>query len=108
MIGKTNVGGGGARGIDFGEVTLASAVTSVTVSHKLGVVPSWVALIRKEFVLGAGVACAHLNINGENGVGSSNIRPVSGKNVLSTTEITFATNGSSNYKPTGYYWIAIA
>lgn len=35
----------GKAGIDFGEVTLASYANSITVSHKLGTTPSFVALV---------------------------------------------------------------
>lgn len=110
MIGKTNVGGGGVRGIDFGEVTLASVATSVTVNHNLGVVPSWVALIPKVFRKPSGFD-THANIN-VNGVVGSWVDVKEVENTLTDTEITFNCYKSSEntyaFKATDYYWFAIA
>ena len=98
----------GVAGIDFGEVTLASTTTSVTVNHNLGVVPSWVALIPKILNRPSYDEIVE-NINGKVLYNSSyDLTLTSVNNKLTSTEITFATNGSSNYKSTSYYWFAIA
>lgn len=113
MIGRTNVGGGGVRGIDFGEVTLASAASSVTVSHKLGTVPSWVALIPKTLSDFTGQN-TYLNFNGKVVIKNTK-SAVYGlfaidtyENTLTTNEITFNTNGKYPWYATDYYWVAIA
>lgn len=115
MIGRTNVGGGGVRGIDFGEVTLASSAESVTVSHKLGVVPSLVALIPK--------TTTHFTSNGSYTLLAANdyaLRRrllasvksefVAGtiENTLTKNEITFNGNDTYPWYATDYYWFAIA
>ena len=106
MIGKTNVGGGGVRGIDFGEVTLASASETVTVSHKLGTVPSWVALIPKVFSKPSSFnAHAYISVNGAVGT-SLDVKKV--ENTLTDTEITFNAHSIYLWYATDYYWIAIA
>lgn len=107
------VGGGGVRGIDFGEVTLASAVESVTVSHNLGAVPSWVALIPKTLSDFTGEN-TYLNFNGKVVVrtrksaiyGFFAIRTC--ENTLTKNEITFNGDGASPWYATDYYWVAIA
>lgn len=99
----------GVAGIDFGEVTLASTAESVTVSHNLGVVPFWVALIPKS------LATTHnrsvLNINGKTAyttfTSSSVLQVESVANTLSAEEITFATH-SEPFMATDYYWFAMA
>lgn len=113
MIGKTNVGGGGVRGIDFGEVTLASTAESVTVSHKLGTVPSWVALIPKTLSDFTGKN-TYLNFNGK-AVMKTRKSATSGffdidtyENTLTTNEITFKGSSSYPWYATDYYWVAIA
>lgn len=99
----------GVAGIDFGEVTLASAAESVTVSHNLGVVPSWVALIPKS--LATANSSSLFNINGKAAYSAMSPNPLirveSAANTLSAEEITFATH-SNPFAATGYYWIAIA
>lgn len=105
MIGKTNVGGGGVRGIDFGEVTLASKATSVTVSHNLGVVPSYIALVPKVFATASAVTIANLDgitIENRTGLLSGTVA-----NTLTEIEITFVSS-ERPFKATDYYWIAIA
>ena len=96
-------------GIDFGEVTLASKVTFVTVSHNLGVVPSWVALIPKS--LATTSSSSLFNINGKTAYSALSSNPLiqveSAANTLSAEEITFATH-SNPFAATGYYWFAIA
>ena len=100
----------GVAGIDFGEVALASVATSVTVNHKLGVVPSWVALIPKVFVKPNSFNThAYISVNGA--VGSSlDVKEV--ENTLTDTKITFNCYKSSEntyaFKATDYYWFAIA
>ena len=114
MKGRTNVGGGGVRGIDFGEVTLASTAESVTVSHKLGTVPSWVALIPKTLSDFTGNN-TYLNFNGKV-VAKTSKSAVYGlfairtcENTLTTNEITFDIYSSTYpWYATDYYWIAIA
>ena len=115
MIGKTNVGGGGVRGIDYGEVTLASSTESVTVSHKLGVVPSLVALIPKTTThFTSKRSCTLLAANDyalrRRLLASVKAEFVAGpiENTLTKNEITF--NGDDTYPwyATDYYWVAIA
>ena len=97
----------GVAGIDFGEITLASTAESVTVVHNLGVVPSCVALIPKNFV-SENSRCLN-NVNGvvvrKGSASSLSVAQVS--NSLTTTEITFV-NATYAYKATDYYWIAVA
>lgn len=103
-------------GIDFGEVTLASTAKSVTVSHNLGVVPSWVALVPKEFgVPGSNdVYASNININGMVGYSGSRLLLSSVENILLNNEMTFncytTTNNKYTYpfKAIDYYWFAIA
>lgn len=111
MIGKTNVGGGGVRGIDFGEVTLASVATSVTVNHNLGVIPSLVALIPKALSESTDYN-SYFCFNGKTAIktrkSGNYFAMETSENTLTTNEITF--NGISSYPwyATDYYWIAIA
>ena len=115
MIGKTNVGGGGVRGIDFGEVTLASTVASVTVSHNLGTVPSWVVLIPK--------TTTHFTSNGSYTLLAANDYVLRRRlrasiksefvvgiieNTLTKNEITFNSDDTYPWYATDYYWVAIA
>lgn len=96
-------------GIDFGEVTLASTAARVTVSHNLGSVPSWVALISKEFAIVGGYTSANINGNAAYSGSSASMRVASAANTLSAEEITFAAYSSSYpFAATVYYWIAIA
>ena len=106
-------GGGGVRGIDFGEVTLASTAESVTVSHKLGTVPSWVALIPKTLSDFTGEN-TYLNFNGKVVV-RTHKSAIYGlfaintcENTLTTNEITFNISSTYQWYATDYYWIAIA
>ena len=105
-------GGGGVRGIDYGEVTLASAATSVTVSHKLGVVPSWVALVPKILSFDVNKA-TYFNLNGftlYTVFSSTSHTEKNAENILNSTDITFNVYSGHNspFKATDYYWIAIA
>lgn len=105
----------GVAGIDFGEVTLAQAAESVTVSHKLGVVPSWVALVPKELSSsGMNNEFTYANFNGKVlrsgpslGYAKSEVT-----NTLTETEVTFNcyVSNKTNYSfsATNYYWFAIA
>lgn len=101
-------------GIDFGEVMLASTAEAVTVSHDLGVVPSWVALVPKEFGSPGSydVYASNININGKVGHSGSrfDLSPV--ENILLNNEITFNCyrNNKDTYpfKAIDYYWFAIA
>ena len=113
MIGKTNVGGGGVRGIDFGEVTLASTAASVTVSHNLGVIPSFVALIPKTLSDFTGYN-TYLNFNGKVVVRTRKTATYgffaidTCENTLTTNEITFNISSTFQWYATDYYWFAIA
>lgn len=113
MMGKTNAGGGGVRGIDFGEVTLASTAESVTVSHKLGTVPSWVALIPKTLSDFTGKN-TYLNFNGKVVTKTSKTATYgfftisTCENTLTTNEITFNIHSTYPWYATDYYWVAIA
>lgn len=99
----------GKAGIDFGEVTLASAATSVTVSHNLDVVPSFVALIPIAYSYES--YSTYFNFNGYVGnyVSSSRIGMTEITNTITNTQITF-NSLQSNYpfKATTYKWVAIA
>ena len=103
----------GVAGIDFGEVTLASTAASVTVSHKLGTVPSWVALIPKtlsDFTDNN----TYLNFNGK--VVAKTLKSAAYgffsidtcENTLTTNEITFNIHSTRQWYATDYYWVAIA
>lgn len=115
MIGRTNVGGGGVRGIDFGEVTLASTAASVTVSHNLGVIPSFVALIPKT-LSDSTDHDSYLGFNDKVAIktrksviqGAAFFVMETSENTLTTNEITFNGSSSSPWYATDYYWIAIA
>ena len=112
MIGKTNVGGGGVRGIDFGEVTLSSSSDTVTFEHSLGVVPSFAAFIPKnESTIAANQTIMNINgfvlyktrktlASGTAFYGTSDVG-------LTETTISFNSPSSSPFKSTTYYWIAI-
>ena len=110
MIGRTNVGGGGVRGIDFGEVTLASTAKSVTVSHNLGVVPSWVALIPKSFDNSSYKTLININGKAVFGANGSLMSRVVVTNTLTETEITFASQSDAShpFAAQDYYWIVVA
>lgn len=106
------------KGIDFGKVTLAETAEAVTVAHNLGVVPSWVAIIKTSLSSeSSNRTTANIN-NTVIFVGPfSSILEVgsaSTENTVSATEITFTSKGSSstgnaNTFETGtYYWFAIA
>ena len=98
----------GVTGIDFGEVTLASASETVTVNHALGVVPSFVALIPKS--LESASSATLINVNGKTIRKSSSSLYVSAvTNTLTDTSIVFGTYSSLfKYPAKDYYWIAIA
>ena len=112
MIGKTNVGGGGVRGIDFGEVTLASTTTPVTVNHNLGVTPSTVAIFPKIFdVSSYEVGKTFANINGIilkiHNMVPGKVENNTANIDLTETNISFGSD-SKGFEQTTYYWIAIA
>lgn len=105
----------GVTGIDFGEVTLASTVASVTVSHNLGVIPSFVALIPK--TLGDSTDYdSYLGFKDKVAIKSAKTVSIASsyvsfsdcENTLTTNEITFNGTSSHPWHPTDYYWIAIA
>lgn len=111
MIGKTNVGGGGVRGIDFGEVTLASTAESITISHNLGVVPSLVALIPKALIESTDYN-SYFCFSGKTAIktrkSGTYFDMQTRENTLTTNEITFNIYGTYPWYATDYYWIAIA
>lgn len=101
----------GVAGIDFGEVTLASTAESVTVSHNLGVIPSWVALIPKTW--GTKTNTTIQNLNGIALVYTYSYTKSSAENTITNETITFDKGGSTGFATDGfraadYYWIAIA
>lgn len=106
----------GVAGIDFGEVTLASEVTLVTVNHNLGVVPSWGAFFPKNLNVSTyGVGKTFANINGFalriHNMISGNIVNDTANIDLTETTISFESVNSANpkgFEQTTYYWIAIA
>ena len=96
-------------GIDFGEVTLASTAESVTVSHNLGTVPSWVALIPKTWDKSARTTLQ--NLNGDVLIYTNMYVTSSAENTITNETITFdkGTSLSHNgFRAADYYWIAIA
>ena len=98
----------GVAGVDFGEVTLASTATSVTVNHNLGVVPSWVLLVAKDLSQ-VETNTSFLNVNGKIIHMSSGYGRVDTENTITDTEITFNTyTYGYPYSPIDYYWLAIA
>lgn len=132
MIGKTNVGGEnvtpevtaqtpllplikqalvgkaqGAGGIDFGEVTCASPAETVTVAHSLGLVPSYVLLIAKDFTAVNGYTYANLNNITLVRTPSSTWTLIGKAPTKTDTEITFKIFSSYPFKTGDYYWIAI-
>lgn len=97
----------GVAGIDFGEITLASASGTVTVNHALGVAPSFVALIPKS--LDSESSATLINVNGKTIRKSSSSWYVNAvTNTLTDTSIEFGIYSSSKYPAKDYYWIAIA
>lgn len=94
---------GGAKGIDFGEVQVSSGSSSVTVNHKLGVTPSFVALIPKTFNYGS--YTDFININGQIGYRTSRFYYTTVTNTVTDNSITFA--AFQGYYANTYYWIAI-
>ena len=98
----------GVAGIDFGEVTLASTASSVTVSHNLGVVPSWVALIPQSVEENANRTLANLNNDELVYYSKNGLNFFSTANTLTETEITFvAQNTTAGFNNTSYYWFAV-
>lgn len=99
-------------GIDFGEVTLASSATSVTVNHNLGVTPSTVAIFPKNLNVSTyGVGKTFANINGivlkiHNAL-SGKVENDTANIDLTETNISFG-SASKGFEQTTYYWIAIA
>lgn len=99
----------GVAGIDFGEVTLASTAESVTVSHNLGTVPSWVALIPKTWDKSTRTTLQ--NLNGDALIYTNIYVPSSAENTITNETITFDKGGSlsaNGFRAAGYYWFAIA
>ena len=95
-------------GIDFGEVTLASTASSVTVSHNLGVVPLWVALIPQSVEENANRTLANLNNDELVYYSKNGLKFLSTANTLTETEITFvAQNTTAGFNNTSYYWFAV-
>ena len=100
----------GVAGVDFGEVTISSnSVTSITVAHNLGVVPSWVALVPKVFSRISDTT--NENVNGialyHSRYGDTAFSTRT--NTLTATEITFLADSSSyKFAAIDYYWFAIA
>ena len=98
----------GVAGIDFGEITLASASETVTVNHALGVAPSFVALFPKNLESANGITL--VNVNGKTiRKSSSSWYLTAVTNTLTDTSIVFGTYSNSfKYPAKDYYWIAIA
>lgn len=132
MIGKTNVGGEnvtpevntqtpllplikealvgksqGAGGIDFGEITCASPAETVTVAHSLGLVPSFVLLVARDFTVVNGNSYADLYGKKIVRTSDSTWVIVARANTVTDTEITFKTYSTYPFKTGDYYWIAI-
>ena len=105
----------GVAGIDFGEVTLASTAESVTVSHNLGVIPSFVALIPKTLSDSTNYD-SYLGFNDKVAIKTRKTVTTSSslvdfsdcENTLTTNEITFNIYGTYPWYATDYYWFAIA
>ena len=103
----------GVAGIDYGEVTLASAVTSVTVNHNLGVTPSAAAIFPKIFdVSSYEVGKTFANINGIvlkiHNMVSGRVENDTANIDLTETNISFGSASTKGFEQTTYYWIAIA
>lgn len=99
-------------GIDFGEVTLASSATPVTVNHNLGVTPSTVAIFPKIFdVSSYEVGKTFANINGIvlkiHNMAPGRVENDTANIDLTETNISFG-SASKGFEQTTYYWIAIA
>ena len=103
LVGKSQ----GAGGIDFGEITCASPSETVTVAHSLGLVPSYVLLVAKDFTVADGYTYASLN-NITLVRSSSSTWTLIGKvNIKTDIEITFKNFSAYPFKTGDYYWIAI-
>ena len=99
-------------GIDYGEVTLASAVASVTVSHKLGVVPSLAAFIFNNSDVSTSMNETFMNVNGHvlfTSLAAGKFSCFDANIELTETNISFSSRSSNvPFAATTYYWIAIA
>lgn len=104
----------GVVGIDFGTLTVSSSTPQIQISHNLGVVPTWAALIPSELVIGMinySTPYLSANINGKSVLGGDEVIGHSMKVMDLTidkesTSVTFKL--PYKFVSTSYYWIAIA
>lgn len=101
------------EGIDFGEITLATEQETVTVAHKLGIIPSFVALVPKSVPSSLPSRCIYLVANntafyGDGGLVKGGFSPTK-----TDTQITFGSiyisgyGVNTAYPAWDYYWFAI-
>lgn len=103
LVGKSQ----GAGGIDFGEVTCASPAETVTVAHSLGLAPSYVLLVAKDFTTVDGYSYASLNHIMLVRTAASTWTLIGKAPTKTDTEITFKTFSAYPFKISDYYWVAI-
>lgn len=98
--------------VDWGEVTLTSAQTAITVNHNLGEVPKWAGIFPNEKVQRWSYGSSYITALGliKNGAKWEQIRGASLDEdskapILSNSSITF--DQSYNFYPLTYYWFAL-
>lgn len=103
-------------GIDYGEVTLTAAQSSISVNHSLGVVPSHAYIFPKTLTCKSGLGIANLDGNTIRDNGSSGGTNEYGAYFMvnqslitkTSSAITFNRYPSYNYAAQDYIWVALA
>lgn len=104
----------GAAGIDFGEVTITGYTQSITVSHKLGVIPKNVFLIPKgSFTINTSYMETYAIMNDSSfasayisGHSAGGFKKFGSTNTKTATSVTFKPEYEFVYN--SFYWVAIA
>ena len=101
----------GKAGIDFGEVTLTTNLTEITVSHNLGVIPSIAAIMVANTTM-PGFNETSLNINGNtaaNSGGNYQLESNGTKITKTNSNVTFKSYSSTKpFMQATFFWIAVA
>lgn len=97
-------------GIDYGEVTPSANTASITVSHKLGAIPSFAVIMLKTFE--TGLDTGNMLVS-NNWIVENDVKSYDNKIAKTDSTITFNnTSGSTTYYPLWggktYIWFAIA
>lgn len=96
----------GVSGVDYGEVTLSSRVSSITIEHNLGIVPSWACLIQKELEYGGYTTAG--NIDNKVLYADTSWYVQNGNITKTDKTVIFNYGGYNNYRATTYYWFVVA